>query len=231
MQIQYGTRTISFEIERNNRIKHTYITIERDKGVLVKATDSVSIEEIQKLVTQKARWIIKKLEALGESINYGEIVTGSRLFYLGKSYYVELIKEDRNNIEVQFIHSKFKIKTPLKILQTELNEALDQFYKFKAQEKITKLIRKWSNIMKLFPEHVSIRHSNRNWGSCSPRNRLSFNPELMKLSSSLIEYTVVHELAHIAYKSHSKEFWHFVKKYMNDYKQKEEALRIFEKRL
>lgn len=229
--VQYGTQTIDFEIERNNRIKHTYITIERDKGVLVKAPDSVNMSEVQQLVKTKASWIIKKLEALGESINYGEIVTGSRLFYLGKSYYVEIIKQNRTDIEVEFIHSKFKIKVPKTISQIALNEATNDFYKTKAQDKITKLVRKWSNIMKLFPEHVSFRHSNRSWGSCSPRNRVSFNPELMKLSSSLIEYAVVHELAHIAYKNHSKEFWALIKKYMNDYMQKEEQLKVFERKL
>jgi predicted metal-dependent hydrolase len=229
--IQYGTRTIEFEVQRNNKIKHTYISVERDKGVLVKAADSVGNEEIQKLVKRKAAWIVKKLEALGESVNYGEIVTGSRLFYLGKSYYVELIKEERNDIEIEFIHSKFKIRAPKNVSQMALNEAIDHFYKVKAQEKITRLIRKWSETMKLFPEHVSLRSSDRSWGTCSPRNRLSFNPELMKLSSSLIEYAVVHELAHIAHKNHSKEFWALIKKFMNDYPKKEEQIKTFERKL
>ncbi|RUM44003.1 MAG: M48 family peptidase, partial [Hydrogenimonas sp.] len=69
------------------------------------------------------------------------------------------------------------------------------------------------------------------WGSCSQRDRITFNPEVIKLSSSLIEYIVVHELAHIAYKNHSKEFWKLVKKYMSDYSEKEDKLRVFEKKL
>ncbi len=231
INVEYGTRTILFEVQRNNSLKHTYITAERDKGILVKAPDSVSNEEINKLVKCKASWIAKKLEALGESIDYGEIMTGSRFFYLGKSYYVELIKEERDYIEVDFIHSKFKIKTPFKVNQLDLNEAIDQFYKQKAQEKITKLVKKWSNIMKLFPEYIGFRLSDTKWGSCSPRNRLTFNPELMKLSSSLIEYTVIHELAHIAYKNHSKEFWALIKKFMGDYRNKEEQLKAFEKKI
>ncbi len=49
----------------------------------------------------------------------------------------------------------------------------------------------------------------------------------MKLATSLIKYVVVHELAHIQYKNHSKDFWNLVKKYMNDYLKKEEILRSF----
>ena len=229
--LQYGTRTIAFEVARNSKNKHTYITVERDKGVLVTAPESLSNQEIMRLVKGKASWIVKKLEALGESVDYGEIVTGSRLFYLGKSYYVELIKEERNDIEVEFIHSKFRIRTPMKADQQALNKAIDQFYETRAHEKITRLVKKWSGKMNLSPEHISFRRSDRNWGSCSPRNRLSFNPELMKLSSSLIEYVVVHELAHIAYKNHSKEFWALIKKHLPNYLRLDGRVKEFERLL
>ena len=53
----------------------------------------------------------------------------------------------------------------------------------------------------------------------------------MKLSSSLIKYVVIHELAHIQYKNHSKDFWNLVKKNMSDYQKKEDILRGFEKKL
>jgi len=231
MKIQYGTQTIEFEVQRNSKSENTYITVDRDNGVLVKAPEYISDTEIQSLVQSKAKWIIQKLEEVGNEINYGEILTGSRLFYLGKSYYVELIQENRQNIEVSFIHSKFKIYTPFEVSQRELNEKIDRFCRGKAEEKITKLVRKYSDIMRLYPEYVGFRKSKNKWASCSERNRLTFNPELMKLSSSLIEYTVIHELAHIAHKNHSKEFWKLVKKFISDYTKKEEKLREFEKKL
>lgn len=231
MNIKYGTQTIEFEVQRSKTAKNSYITVERDCGVLVKAAQAISNEEIESLVQSKAAWIIKKLEELGESTDYGEVITGSRLFYLGKSYYVELIKEDRTDYEVSFIHSKFKISTQKEINQIALNEVIDSFYLQRAKEKITKFVKKQSDIMKLFPEYIGFKKSNTKWGSCSERNRISFNPELMKLSSSLIEYTVIHELAHITYKNHSNEFWGLVKKYVSDYLKKEEELRVFEKKL
>jgi len=56
-----------------------------------------------------------------------------------------------------------------------------------------------------------------------------FNYHLVKLSSSLIEYVVIHELAHITFKNHSKDFWKLVYKHLVDYKVKEEKIRVFEK--
>lgn len=229
--VNYGTQTIEFEVIKSKSCKNTYITVERDIGVLVKTNESISNEELKALVKGKASWIIKKLEELGESIDYGNIITGSRLFYLGKSYYVELIKEDRNTYEVTFIHSKFKIYTPEKIDQDLLLESIEAFYLEKAKEKLVKLSEKYSDIMKLFPEKLYFRKSKTKWASCSASNKITFNPEVMKLSTSLIEYVVIHELSHIQYKNHSKDFWTLVKKFMSDYQKKEETLRVFEKKL
>ena len=231
MKIKYGTQTIEFEVQRSKKAINTYITVERESGVLVKVPEHLSDSEIQELVKVKAKWIMLKLEELGNVVDYGEVITGSRLYYLGKSYYIELVTQEREDIKIVFSHSRFKIYTPLEINQIKINEAIDSFYKTKAETKIIKLIKKYSDIMKLFPEHVSLKKSKTKWGSCSERNRVSFNPEIMKLSSSLIEYAVVHELSHIAYKNHSKEFWSLVKKFMSDYLKKEEKLRVFEKKL
>ncbi len=231
MRVVYGTQTIEFRLERSKRAKNCYISVQRDSGVVVKAPEGMNEEEIALLVKSKAKWIVAKIKELGKVVDYGEITTGSRLFYLGKSYYVELLAENRADICVEFIHSKFKIHTPKNVTQEELSCAIKLFYQQKAKQKIDKLVKKYTQQMWLFPEYVGYKESNTKWGSCSPRNRITFNPEIMKLSSSLIEYAVVHELAHIVYKNHSKEFWRLVAKFMGDYKEKEELLRSFEKKL
>jgi predicted metal-dependent hydrolase len=83
--------------------------------------------------------------------------------------------------------------------------------------------------MEVQPEHISFRKAEKRWGSCSPTNRISFNYHLMKISTSLIEYVVIHELCHIKHKNHSKEFWSEVKKFLPDYKDKEKQIKGFEK--
>ncbi len=150
---------------------------------------------------------------------------------MGKSYYIEIEKDDCENYKIEFIHSKFKIKTPQNVEQNRLNELIDEFYKNKAMEKITKLVEKYSDIMKLYPQKLYFKKFDTKWASCSASNKVSFNPEVMKLSASLIKYVVIHELAHISYKNHSKDFWNLVKHFMNDYEKQEEILRGFEKRI
>src|SRR5574344_566215 len=150
---------------------------------------------------------------------------------MGKSYDIELLKEDRMNYEIEISHSKFIKRAPPNAEQKKLNEVIEEFYKQKASEKITKLVNKYSDIMKLFPIKLYFKSSKTKWASCSASNKISFNLEIIKLSSSLIKYVVIHELAHIQYKNHSRDFWNLVKKNMSDYQKKEEILRVFEKKL
>ena len=63
--INYGTQTIEFEIQRAKSCKNTYISVERDVGVVVKTNSEISIEDIKVLVKSKAKWIIKKFEEIG----------------------------------------------------------------------------------------------------------------------------------------------------------------------
>ena len=228
--VQYGTQTISYEILRKPTLKNTYINVDRN-GVLVKTNERTSQTEIEAFVLKKSGWILKHLQSYKARAEEGELRTGSRLYYLGKSYYVELLKEERRTIEVKFIHSRFIIKTPMKVSQAALHQAMDAFYKAKAADKILPLVEKWSETMQVSPTHISFRKANKRWGSCSPTNRISFNYHLMKLPTPLIEYVIVHELAHIRCKNHSMEFWSLVGRYMPDHREKEERIKRFEKLL
>lgn len=204
--VKYGTKSIEFEIERKASLKNTYINVDTD-GVLVKTNDTTNIEQINEMVQSKSAWISKKLDVFKSIAINKDISTGSRLYYMGKSYYVNMITDETaKDITIDFTHSKFHITTPLKYSDIELNNAVESFYKQKAVEKITALTKKWAKIMEVTPEYISFRYSKNRWGSCSSTNRISFNYHLVKLSSSLIEYVVIHELAHITFENHSKDF-------------------------
>ena len=229
--VKYGTQTIEYKIQRKPKLKNCYISVDRD-GVLVKANETTSLNDIEQFVIKKSAWILKNLRTYKAKALEAKIEIGSRLYYLGKSYYVEICKDaDKKKIEVEFIHSKFIIKTPSKYTQVALQQSIENFYKQKAIEKITPIAKRSAKTMNVSPQHISFRKAEKRWGSCSPTNRISFNYHLMKIPTSLIEYVVVHELSHIVHKNHSKEFWGVVGRYMSDYKIKEEKIKMFEKLL
>jgi len=116
-----------------------------------------------------------------------------------------------------------------KKFKKEENLDLKALYKEKLLKIIYEIINKYSQITNLKPSKISFRYNRTRWGSCSVKNSITLNYYLAKLPVELIEYVVLHELAHIKYKNHSKDFWNFIKKYMSDYKLRVKKLKEFER--
>lgn len=90
----------------------------------------------------------------------------------------------------------------------------------KATEIIPKRVEYYSNIMGVKPTGIKITSAMSRWGSCSSKNSICFSYRLMLKPMDVIDYVVVHELAHIRVKNHSKAFYQEVEKFMPDYKKR-----------
>lgn len=107
------------------------------------------------------------------------------------------------------------------------NRDLDSFYKNEAKRIIPDIVEKYSKIMNLYPTSIKYRKNKRTWGSCNYKNGLNFNTYLVKFPYEIIEYVVVHELAHLEHKNHSKRFWGLVEEYCPNYKQRVKEFKSF----
>lgn len=101
------------------------------------------------------------------------------------------------------------------------------YYKNTALEIMPELVEKHSKRMSLYPSDLKFRNNKSRWGSCSYKNSIILNINLMKFPLSVIEYVIIHELAHIKHKNHSKKFWNFVQEYCPSYKEEEILLKSF----
>lgn len=94
----------------------------------------------------------------------------------------------------------------------------------KAKEKILERVRYYANEMQVSYQTVAMRNQKSRWGSCSAKGNLNFNYRLAYLPEEILDYVVVHELAHRRYMDHSKKFWQVVEKFCPEYKEYKEAL-------
>jgi hypothetical protein len=217
--IQYGNKTIDYCFIEREGLKSYYISVEKGVGVILKGKP-ISIEQADKLILKKAKWILDKLD-LVSSISDGDIVTGSRIQYLGKKYYVKLVLDNTTpKISIDFTESKFKITLPNDLnTQENLLQAFENYFRVKAQEKIEPILKKKSKLTGLQYNNVKFMKLEKRWGSCTPSNTIIININAIKLPFSLIEYLVIHELVHTKIKSHSKEFWAELSKHVPNWKE------------
>ena len=71
----------------------------------------------------------------------------------------------------------------------------------------------------LVPKKITLKQIKYSWVTCSSRKNITINIELIKYSEQAIRYVILHELCHLKYMNHSKDFWNLVEQYMPDYKQ------------
>jgi len=147
--------------------------------------------------------------------------------FVPKSFIEKFILKNADVIIHKISNSKYYYLFGEKYEKNGIDEK--EIYKEKLPEIVLSFVDKYSKKMNLYPNKVGFRFNKTRWGSCSVKNNLSFNYYLAKLPIELIEYVVVHELAHIKHKNHSKKFWSLVEKYLRDVKNRRKLLRQYEK--
>ena len=202
----------------NPKLKYIYLSFDQNGDLVIKSP-KVPQEEIEKVLIKKAAWInksrIKLQNKKGKPIEFRE---GEKIYYLGSEYPVQYSEINENYCTLDFDEdSGFKIEYG-EFDPEIFEELVNRFYKAKAKQIIPGIAEKYSEKMQLFPSRITFRKAKRRWGSCSNKNSISFNYLMMKLPIKVVEYIVVHELAHIEHKHHQKEFWNLVRDYIPDYK-------------
>lgn len=89
----------------------------------------------------------------------------------------------------------------------ESNPLLIEAYKKEAKEKITERVELFAKKFGLTFRKVKINSARRRWGSCSTTGNLNFSWRLVRTPLFVIDYVVIHELAHLEHKNHSPDFW------------------------
>lgn len=77
----------------------------------------------------------------------------------------------------------------------------------------------------LKPNRIRVRDIKYAWGSCSRNRNITININLMQYSEDAIRYVILHELCHLKYMNHSKDFWNLVFTYMPNYKEVRKELK------
>jgi hypothetical protein len=106
-----------------------------------------------------------------------------------------------------------------------------QEYRTIAKTQLPELVASYATRMGVTPAAVKVNGAKTRWGSCSSKGNLNFSWRLMMADDGVVDYLVVHELAHLKEMNHSSRFWAIVQNVLPDYKERQKQLRALQKRL
>lgn len=106
------------------------------------------------------------------------------------------------------------------------DQAFREFYRLKGKEKIPERVEFYQNRMGVSTGSIRVMELKNRWASCSPSGNLNFHWKCMMAPLTILDYIVVHELAHLLHANHSDAFWNEVDKVLPDYADRKEWLRI-----
>ncbi len=212
--IQYGATIIDYVIEFAQR-KTLSICVNPDSSVCLKAPIDATLEQIQQKVHKRACWILKQkrfFESFGTSTTKRQYISGESHLYLGRQYMLRVKESNVNAVHYQnnIIEIECRHKKDAGIL---LQTWYRQRANVKFQEYAQPIIEQFS-IYGVKPQSLSIKKMDKRWGYCTIDGHITLNPRLICAPRCCIEYVITHELCHLIYRSHNKEFYALLTKEM-----------------
>ena len=196
----------SYKLIRSKR-RTIALAVTADASLIVRAPMNTPLSYIERLVESKIDWIrkaITRVSSRPRPVEH-EYIEGESFPYLGKSYKLRVVKVSEKKLD---FHSEFLLSSKEKKNARVLFIA---WYKKEAKQKISERVEWCARRAGISYESIKITTASRRWGSCSTSGNLNFSWRLIMAPLSVVDYVVVHELAHIEHKNHSKAFWNSVK--------------------
>ncbi|AVX31425.1 hypothetical protein CTH_1853 [Carboxydocella thermautotrophica] len=209
------------KIIRSNR-KTIAVEIAPDSSLIIRAPKRLPLKIIKDLVQNKEKWIREKLQEIElkqKLYQPLQFKTGDELWYLGEKY-IFSITDSCENI---FLHD-YKLYFP-QDQQERAAELLKQWYKEQSKKLLPARAEYYSQLTGIKFNSIKITGARKRWGSCSSGGNLNFTWRLIMAPLRVIDYVVVHELVHIEFMNHSRQFWARVGEIMPDYKEQKQWLR------
>ena len=200
----------------------------KNGSVEVRAPLKLSKSEIDRFVASKKNWIISKLslsQMQAEKKKAFVLHYGDKLFMRGNLYPLMA----RDGRRAGFDGKCFYMPPGLK--PEQIKDICIKMYRNLAKIHITDRVAVYAKQMGVVPAAVKINSAKTRWGSCSARKSLNFSWRLIMATDDIIDYVVVHELAHISQMNHSKRFWAVVENVLPDYGERRVRLKGLQRRL
>jgi hypothetical protein len=225
-EVQWGRTQIPYLIRRSARRGTVSVAVEPSGQVVLTAPAVTTVERLDRVVRQKARWIVERTRRAGavRGPTTREFVSGETHLYLGKHYRLRVVPAAKAG-RVRLLRGWIVVTTSEQFSDAErssdVRKQLVNWYRSHALNQLRERTHAWSVKLRMQDRNVLIRDPQSRWGSCDKSGTVRFSWRIVQAPSRLIDYVVLHELIHLLHRNHTPKFWSEVGRSIPNY----EALR------
>jgi len=215
-QIDLLGNPIEYEVRRSADASEPRIDVDIH-GVTVVIPESEDARP-SRLLKQNAAWVVdqqQKYDTYREQAPDRTFEAGECFPFLGQDR--ELIIESRRKHKIE--QDSIRLRKSA-VEQSSVKWVLKNFYRSRARDYLTNRTDHYAEHMSVEYEKLELRNQRTRWGSCSTGGIISLNWRIIMAPPEIVDYLVVHELAHLTEQHHGREFWQFVGEHVPDYKEK-----------
>lgn len=220
---------VSVQIIRKN-IKNVHLKVFRNLDVVLSVPMTVPSDWIDSFLNNHIEWIDDQITKYKKSSGYNNlssIRSGSSTQLLGKD--VRIYKEASLIDQVELDEKKIFIFLRDISDEEQAQKLFDQWWRNTAsdifQSETEKLYQKIFKKYGLNQPKILVRKMKTLWGSCTPsKDKITLNEYLLKADIRCIQYVILHELTHLIYSNHSKDFYNFLTIHMPDWRERKKQL-------
>jgi hypothetical protein len=202
---------LTFHVVRSSRRKTAEISVERDGQLVVRAPSATPADALQRYAHKKRAWVYEKLATRALLVGTPpkrEFVAGEGFPYLGRSYRLLLV--DEQDAPLKLHEGRFRLR---RRDAHRGREVLIAWYIDHARPWLEHRVAGWSERMGAARQAVHVRDLGYRWGSCGVSG-LNFHWATITLPPAVVDYVIVHELAHLEHPDHGDPFWSAVERAM-----------------
>jgi predicted metal-dependent hydrolase len=216
---------IEYLIKRTKR-SSLGITIERDGTVTINTPLRADPKGIESFVSSKTIWIRQKLAYKSQTnreMVRRDFVSGQGFLYLGKSFRLRLINNGMGVVNQKGVSTSLRLHNGyFELLEQEKERARKHFikwYKKQTEEQLRIRIPRYANRIGVEVKDFRVLDLGNRWASCGKKGTLNFSWRIVMAPIQVFDYILVHEMAHMLERGHTKNFWRTVSRVIYDYEE------------
>jgi hypothetical protein len=208
---------ISYTLKRKGYRRSISLRVD-DRGLTVSAPLRASEKWVHEVLQEKADWVLRQLDdwmsKKAPPIFWAE---GARIPFRGENFLLTLTP-GANGAKPALHGEVLHVPAGLEADAEQIRKVVEQWYRDEALRVFEECVEYFAPLLQVAPSRIRLSTARTQWGSCTARGIVSLNWQLVKMPLHLIDYVVVHELAHLKEMNHSSAFWQVVESVCPDYK-------------